>query len=53
MISSVERYDIVMIDEPLEEYDRFWIIKWTFFLIILHMSLMEWFIDNRVELIWI
>jgi hypothetical protein len=53
MIRAIERYYVVMIDEPLEKYDRFWIIKWAFFLIILHMSLVEWFIDNGMEFIWI
>lgn len=42
--------DIVVIYEPLKEYDRLWIIEWTPDSIWFHMSLVEWLIIERNEL---
>lgn len=51
-ISSVFSNDIVVIYEPLKKYDRFRIIKWTFFIVAFHMSLIKRFVHNRTKSSW-
>lgn len=48
-VASVLCYDIVMVDEPLEEYDGLRIVEWTFFVLGLHMPLIERSVHNRTK----
>ena len=49
IVSTIFCYDIVVIDEPFEEYDKLGIIKRTFLIFLFHVPLIKGFVHNRTK----
>ena len=45
-IAAVLSYDVVVVDKPLQKYDRLWVVEWTRSLTGFHVSFIKRLVHN-------